>query len=373
MSLINKMLRDIDARQLGGVDVAVSAQVVHTVAPMFDDSRRKHAIVIGLLTVAAAAVVACFVVLPSGRAPNDAVVRQHNPVATSAASPLVAVQVPVPAKPVEPPAAPAQAALPAQAQLLQNYDAAIVTKAVDASLARMFPDMASGSNTKLKAGMTHFVNAVPQAPGSGGASSTRAISPTDLASTSRSARPYNGVALTAVNAEKSGVTLDLPEKSLRLDSLMTESPQSVVADLVAKGMKDDAIHYGEENLARNPAQISLAMMLSRLQAEKGDIASAIATLERSLPMGGAERADYQASLGAMLQRTNQQSKAIEHYQVAVQKSPDSALWWLGLGISQQAMSQPKEALESFIAAKKGMGLSADVQAFVDSRIKGLER
>lgn len=120
----------------------------------------------------------------------------------------------------------------------------------------------------------------------------------------------------------------------------------------------------------NPA--STAMGAARLQVERGDVRGAIDTLERSLPEASG-RADYHAFLAALLQRDEQHKPAVEHYLVAVQRSPQTGVWWLGLGISRQALQQNAEAQEAFKRARASNTLSAELNAFVDARLAQLQR
>ena len=114
------------------------------------------------------------------------------------------------------------------------------------------------------------------------------------------------------------------------------------------------------------------MIVARLQVEKGDQQAAITTLQRSLPYA-LERAEYRAFLAALLQREGRHKEAIEHYLAAVRKTPQSGLWWMGLGISMQADSRDAEAREAFTHARETQSLSPELQAFVDQKLKQLPR
>ncbi len=86
-----------------------------------------------------------------------------------------------------------------------------------------------------------------------------------------------------------------------------------------------------------------------------------------------DRADYQAFLAALLQRDSRNKEAAELYLQALQKSPQTGIWWMGLGISLQAESRVPEAQEAFSRAKASNSLSPELLAFVESKLKQLQR
>jgi MSHA biogenesis protein MshN len=53
-------------------------------------------------------------------------------------------------------------------------------------------------------------------------------------------------------------------------------------------------------------------------------------------------------------------------------APRAGLWWMGMGISLQADNRSAEALDAFRRAKSAGGLSPDLLAFVDQRMKQLQ-
>jgi MSHA biogenesis protein MshN len=114
------------------------------------------------------------------------------------------------------------------------------------------------------------------------------------------------------------------------------------------------------------------MALARLQVERGDTAAAVETLQRSAPAAAAN-ADYLAFLAALLQRQERHAEAVQQYQAALALAPASAVWNMGLGISLQALNRNTDAQEAFRRAKASNALNAELQAFVDDRLRQLQR
>jgi MSHA biogenesis protein MshN len=162
------------------------------------------------------------------------------------------------------------------------------------------------------------------------------------------------------------------EQVLQLDSRHSSARQSLVGLLLESRRHDEALRNALEGLSIDAAQPGLAMIAARLQLEKSDLRPAIQTLEKTLPHA-ADRADYQSFLGALLQRDGRNKEAVEHYLIALQKAPQNGVWWMGLGISFQADNRLPEAQEAFGRAKATNSLSSELLAFVESKLKQLQR
>jgi MSHA biogenesis protein MshN len=162
------------------------------------------------------------------------------------------------------------------------------------------------------------------------------------------------------------------EQALQLDPRHAAARQTLIGLLLENKRHDEALRHAREGLGIDAAQPGLAMIAARLQLEKGELRPAIDTLEKTLPHA-AERADYQSFFAALLQRDGRNKEASEHYLLALQKAPQNGVWWMGLGISLQAENRFPEAQESFSRAKASNSLSPELLAFVESKLKQLQR
>jgi MSHA biogenesis protein MshN len=162
------------------------------------------------------------------------------------------------------------------------------------------------------------------------------------------------------------------EQALQLDPKHAAVRQALAKVFLDNKRQDDALRLAREGLSLNPAHPGLAMISARLQLESGDLRTAVDTLERTLPYAS-DRADYRSFLAALLQRDGRNKEAAEHYLLALQSAPQNGVWWMGLGISLQAESRLAEAKESFSRAKETNSLSPELLAFVESKLKQLQR
>ncbi|MGO4474631.1 tetratricopeptide repeat protein [Massilia sp. 2TAF26] len=160
------------------------------------------------------------------------------------------------------------------------------------------------------------------------------------------------------------------EQALKLDPNHDAARQTLVGLLIEARRTDEAIRHLQAGLILDPRQPALAMLLARLQIERG--ASGIDTLTRTLPYAG-NNADYHAFLAGALQREQRYREAAEQYQAALRTAPANGVWWMGLGMSLQADKRNAEALEAFQRARASGTLSAELQAFVERRLQQLGR
>lgn len=162
------------------------------------------------------------------------------------------------------------------------------------------------------------------------------------------------------------------EQALQLDAKHVSARQVLIGVLLDTKRMDEAMRIASEGVDLDPGQSGLAMVLARLQIEKNALRPAIETLERSRPYA-TERADYMAFLAALLQRDAQHGRAAEAYMLALQKTPQNGVWWMGLGISLQAEQRIAEAREAFSRARSDDSLAPDLRAFVSARLAQLPR
>jgi len=154
--------------------------------------------------------------------------------------------------------------------------------------------------------------------------------------------------------------------ALQADPRHEGARQTLVGLLVEAGRKDEAMRELEQSLALEPRQPAMAMLLARMQIDSG--ASGIETLQRSLPhaMGNGE---YRAFLAGALARAGRQREAATHYEAALRTAPQNGVWWMGLGLALQADRREPEAAAAFQKALDSGSLTAQLQDFVAGKLK----
>ncbi len=160
------------------------------------------------------------------------------------------------------------------------------------------------------------------------------------------------------------------EAALHLDAGHDAARQALVALLLESRRGADAGRVLQDGLKSKPEHTGFAMLLARLQVERGTIDEAMATLEKSLPHADSQ-ADYQAFYAALLQRQGRHKEAITHYQIVLQLVPGNGVWLMGYGISLQAVQRDEDARNAYRRALESKMLNPELEAFVQQKLREL--
>jgi len=158
--------------------------------------------------------------------------------------------------------------------------------------------------------------------------------------------------------------------ALQLDAGHDAARQAMAVLLLQNKRNADAERVLQDGLKRNIKNSGFAMLLARIQVDHDASWSALLVLQKTLPYAE-QQPDYQAFVAALLQRLNRHKEAVMHYQSAVQLSPNSGVWQMGLGISLKELQRNEEARVAFKRALESHTLSADLQTYVTQQLKTL--
>lgn len=165
--------------------------------------------------------------------------------------------------------------------------------------------------------------------------------------------------------------IDAFAQALALDVAHDPARQALVAAFLRNKNPAEAERLLQERQALQPRSAVFAMMLARLQAERGDNEQALDTLRAGQPVAGSNPA-YYATTAALMARLGQHAEAITQYQNALRIAPQSGVWWMGLGLSFQAQGSLAEAQEALRRARGSDNLPVELAAFVDQRLRQLQ-
>ena len=383
MSLINKMLQDLEQRR---VDVTVGAAMHDHVRAVAPEPRRIHAAwwLVLLLAASLLAMSAWLWLRPAPQAVDPA------KLTLKLASGLRAVTLPAEQNSATEMSLAIPEPTPA-AELKTDTDTPAPSDQHSDSHGDQRSDQGSdqhGHPPSSKPVPPVVVNAAPaSAPAVPLATPLRTTTPApvapvvlnkqvkDLTPQQRAENQYRRASSLLQQGKNADAMAEL-EQALQIDPLHAAARQTLVGLLLEVKRQDDAIRRLQEGLKLDADQPGLAMILARLQVEKGELRAALDTLQRSLPFA-ANRADYQAFLAALLQRDKQHKEAADHYVLALRNAPQNStqtgLWWMGLGISLQAENRVVEAKDAYGRAKASNALSAELQAYVDQKLSQLQR
>jgi MSHA biogenesis protein MshN len=146
--------------------------------------------------------------------------------------------------------------------------------------------------------------------------------------------------------------------------------QALVSILIDRGQLDEARRLLEEGLALNPAQAHFAAVLARIHVEQRNYAVAADVLSASRE-AGREDADYQLLFGAVLQRLGRHAEAAEALLSAVALKKQPAATWVALGVSLEATGKRAQAVEAYRRSLLAAASNQDTRSYAEMRIRAL--
>ena len=362
MSLVNKMLRDLDQRRASELEKEGISRHVRTLPAQQQAFPWK-----GLVLACVGALAGAFIVwlLLIWRQEGMPIASPRETVPPVALEPPPISVVPLPSFPPEEPIYPAAKPAPAPRQQVQQS-----APRSDRQEPVLKFDHLLHADTAEK---TQASSSTPAAD-RGNAGEASSVNPviekqprTSVASEASDAEYRKGM-----NAIKRGAPADAAvalRAALRIDAHHVAARQALLSLLVDQKQWNEAETTGLDGLTLDPKQAGWAMLVARLQVERGDNPAAVKTLDQYAQY--AERnADYMGFHALLLQKSNRLPEAVERYRAALALKPDQGRWWYGLGLALEAGQRPSEAKDAYTQARSSGNLPADLAAAVEQKLKG---
>jgi MSHA biogenesis protein MshN len=387
MSLINKMLRDLDKRHApqGGTAAPAGGLSQH-MRPVPERALASDFFwrTMAMTMLFAVAWVAWLIwqltphpvvtelAYQSSRGKASAPADAASPRLDSAPAPQAA---PAPALPAALSSAPADSAL-AKAPVLQRSEKVNVDMLrLATELTTPIPQRSSGTSSsrpgsKIPVGAAKTVSAQPALAGELAAPAGKIDRRSNTTQRDRAENEFRR-AVNLVNQGRIAEGMDGFRRALEIDPGHETARQTMVALLLEAKRVDEAALSLQEGLALNTDNTGFAMLLARIMVERNDIPAALFVLQRHAAPPD-RNPDFHAFAAALYQRLDRHKEAIEQYQAALRLAPSAGVWWMGLGISFQAVERPKEALEAFTRARSAGNLAPNLVSFVDQKLRQLQ-
>lgn len=132
----------------------------------------------------------------------------------------------------------------------------------------------------------------------------------------------------------------------------------------------DAQSLLEEGLRQLPSHYPFARLLARVYVDHGAEAKALAVMESAEPQGS-DDPDFSSLLGLLYQRAGRYADAVKVYERSLQIRPDDARSWLGFAISLEGTEQWAAAKNAYQRAKDTGGLTPRLMQYADQRLAAL--
>lgn len=394
MSLINQMLRDLDARQASRKDrVGLPPRLRPLPPARLTRKQSMHMLLIGMALGGAVAggVVAVSLLMflsppsqvtsPAAQVQGPVVAVAPTPAPAPAPSHVVAPAPSSLAAQSVPTAAEKTVALPVHAPVA----VALQPVAAPAVLAAPLPVSPPASPAKLAvAPVKAPAEPVRQAPPPvaerkpGVPERTNKPAPANpAAQTDKSGKTDPGRDLAeaeyqkgmqAVNNGDQAAALPLFRNALSLNPRLAHARQALLSVLVSGRMWDEAREVAQAGLVADPTRTGWAVILTRLQHERGDTDAALKTLESHLNYAN-DDAEYLSLYAFLLHRGQRYPEAVRQYRSALALRPKEGRWWYGLGMALAATSREEDAKVAYIKAREVGNLPADMLATIEERLK----
>ena len=344
MSLINKVLLDLDNRTQGGA-ITANQSLFSNLNPVGVPSP-------GSLLRWAWTFIA-ILILFGGVAGgwyymNRVRVAQIEPVAKrTVSSPEMVAKVAVPEKHVsEPPAAStpsAVAAKPAPVVSESKPDESThVPPNRSVAPRQSTPPVASSAASKPD----HAASA---------SSADKAVAPAEDSSLKRTLRPLSseekaeslyrkGVSLIRSGQEREGE--NALQTALAINPAHIEARETLSVVLLQEHDFEQAKRILSEGINIAPGYAPFSSRLARLYVEQGDESRALHLLEHNLAQVTPD-ATYLGMLGTLYQRASKPAEARDAFRQAINLQPDEGRWWMGLGVSLETLRDWAAARDAY--------------------------
>ena len=386
MSLINKMLQDLDKRHAADGGSKTLTQQLRPVQARRDWRRISWEVGAGLIVGAGWAAWVLYQISPHSVVTDLVFAQQAKRPRQLAAAPEIQVvpAAPLPAQPptVQPEAATPEptpaAARPADAigvdmlKLATVIATPIENKPGTAQIGSKPKPALQGASTPKPVQKEKNVQAAASPPSPATEQTQASIDKRiHQAAPAERAEIEFQKASRLLNQGRVAEAIDGYKSSLQQDPGHAAARQALVGLLLENRRIDEAQQFLQAGLSLNSNRSDYAMLLARIQVERGDLQGAHELLRKHAGSAAGD-ADYHAFDAALLQRLGRHKEAIVGYQEALKLAPREGRWWMGMAISLQADNRGAEALEAYRRAKTAGGLSPPLIAFVDQRVKQLQ-
>ena len=166
------------------------------------------------------------------------------------------------------------------------------------------------------------------------------------------------------------------DASVQLRESLHEQPGHVKARELAAGLALQGGHWREaqelleEGLRQVPSHYPFARLLARVYVDHGAEAKALAVMESAAP-AGSDDPEFSALLGVLYQRAGRHSDAVQVYKRALALRPQDARTWLGFAISLEGTEQWDAAKRAYARAKESGGLTPPLIRYAEQRLAAL--
>lgn len=159
--------------------------------------------------------------------------------------------------------------------------------------------------------------------------------------------------------------------ALALEPTHLKAREMLSGVYISQGRWIEASELLREGVAIAPQHHNFVKLYARTLMQLKRDAQAISVLSLNKP-AMAQDPEHYALLAALHQRQQQHDIAAQMYSDILKQHPGNGIWWVGMGISLEAMGDQTQAVAAYQQARKTGTLNGDVARYTDNRLLALD-
>lgn len=150
---------------------------------------------------------------------------------------------------------------------------------------------------------------------------------------------------------------------------MLKARITLVKVLLKNNKLQQAYQYLQHALQKRPDDVDLIMLKARYYYQQRKMQQALRALESIDPPPIKQHPQYYAFTAALQRQLDNDAVAAQLYHQLLELDPDRSVWWLGLGLSYKDAGQYNRAKQAFQKALNTGHLNPKLRAYVASQIQ----
>jgi len=160
------------------------------------------------------------------------------------------------------------------------------------------------------------------------------------------------------------------KQALGLEPANSKATQLLAAIYLGDNRSELAVDVLDKGLKLRPADQDLLRLYLQVQVQMKNYTQAIDIMERRMRLNTPEEVAYLAGLH---QKNNDHLGAARLYAQALKLVPSNSVWWMGQGISFEALGMNEEAMKSYRQSIESGRLNTQLTEYVLGRIASIEK
>ena len=160
-------------------------------------------------------------------------------------------------------------------------------------------------------------------------------------------------------------------QALALEPSHVKARELLSGVYIKQGRWVEASELLRNGLSMSPGHSTFSKLYARALMQLKQDKLAIGVLQRHAPHINSDP-EYYAILAALYQRQKDHVSAAKMYQKIVEIQPRNGVWWVGLGISLEALGESQQASQAYSQARKTGNLQKEIAHFTNNRLVALD-